>query len=210
MKYTASDKISVHVVTLGSDNYFLAPRRDIRQKRMCTWCIVVHISNSNACELLVPTPSQRQKHRGGFLPFRKNYDFEFFLHESPGKIGSVLFSIGSMHRTNRKANIETDINANSKWIRYFSANNLKSPMRSATRIPIRLAFEEYEGPIPFFVVPKDLLPFSCSCRPSTCCKYEIIKKKKQSPLSRFSLCVGISEIFLKHQKLFKKFIIHSK
>lgn len=50
---------------------------------------------------------------------------------------------------------------------YFSSNISKSPRRSPILNPLRVAFDEYVGPIPFFVVPKEFLPFSASWSPST-------------------------------------------
>lgn len=49
-------------------------------------------------------------------------------------------------------------------------NCWKSPNNSPILMPFLVAFEEYVGPIPFFVVPNPapFLLFSCSCRPSTC------------------------------------------
>lgn len=53
-------------------------------------------------------------------------------------------------------------------VTYLSLNVLKSPSKSPTRIPFRVALLLYAGPIPFFVVPSDFPPFSASWRPSTC------------------------------------------
>ena len=56
--------------------------------------------------------------------------------------------------------------------RNFSENLSKSPRRSDKRIPFLVIFEEYVGPMPFLVVPRDLLfsDHSVSCRPSTAYK----------------------------------------
>lgn len=45
-------------------------------------------------------------------------------------------------------------NINFKYKNYLSENSSKSETRSHILSPLRAAFEEYTGPIPFFVVPK--------------------------------------------------------
>lgn len=53
-----------------------------------------------------------------------------------------------------------------KFLSHFSANASKSPIKSPNRRPLRAALLAYVGPMPFFVVPIDLPPFSSSCSPS--------------------------------------------
>lgn len=78
---------------------------------------------------------------------------------------------------------------------YFSANKLKSPNKSPTRMPVRLALLAYAGPMPFFVVPKDLpvLAFSASWSPSTCWWKSNTKCARSETINRF--CQSVKPFF---------------
>lgn len=78
--------------------------------------------------------------------------------------------------------------SSSNSVTYLSANTLKSPIRSPTRIPVRLALLAYAGPMPFFVVPNDLpvLAFSASCNPSTAWWKSNTKWARSDTTNRFS------------------------